>query len=315
MQMDKSERIRLIQQVRDELDAQPWEDMHLILGEFGFERLGDGLEVEPLTNTLSRGSDDDLISIASHFTAQSLPTEITPAADPSEPIQPLLVFASHLADHRALAGQVADELQRWGIELFVAHTSIEPDQEWFDEIIKKLDEANAGVAFLHQGFKESAWCDQEIGWLLGRRVPTFSLMFDQAPYGPLGQRQAIRVRDDMDSEAIAAALIESMMGRTELHASLASSFVDAMRHSRAFNRTDRIWRHLRDLRNLNAEQCATLFRALEQNTQVYWAASPWDNGSSYQYVVPAFLAKQPGYQAVQTDVEAYIARLAARDAD
>ncbi|MCL1899182.1 MAG: hypothetical protein FWG11_01440 [Promicromonosporaceae bacterium] len=40
--------------------------------------------------------------------------------------QPLSIFASHLATHRDLVGQVAAELMKWGIEMFVATSTSSP---------------------------------------------------------------------------------------------------------------------------------------------------------------------------------------------
>lgn len=79
------------------------------------------------------------------------------------------MFGSHLSEHTVLVGAVRDQLLRYGIELFVAHDTIEHDKLWQDEIEKALDRAHAGLVFVHQGLRESAWCDQEIGWLQGLR--------------------------------------------------------------------------------------------------------------------------------------------------
>ncbi len=63
-------------------------------------------------------------------------------------------------------GSVAAALDRYGIELFVAHEDIEPDREWKDEILNALGTTDGSVAFLHQEFKTSDWCGQEVGWHL-----------------------------------------------------------------------------------------------------------------------------------------------------
>jgi hypothetical protein len=55
------------------------------------------------------------------------------------------VFGSHLSEHTVLVGAVRDQLLRYGIELFVAHDTIEHDKLWQDEIEKALDRAHAGL--------------------------------------------------------------------------------------------------------------------------------------------------------------------------
>jgi len=217
----------------------------------------------------------------------------TPNVDGSRSPEPLLIFASHQSHHRALVGQVADELKWFGVTLFVAHVSIEPDRLWREEILRTLDRADAGVSFLHKEFKASDWCDQETGWLLGRRVPVISLKFDLTPYGPLGERQAINAVG-LPPKAIATSVLDVLEARTELHPTLASSLVEAMNASRSFNTTDHVWERLRKLRNLDTAQCGHLLDAVENNSQVLWAGSPHDGGNPYTEVVHAFVAEQPG---------------------
>jgi hypothetical protein len=48
------------------------------------------------------------------------------------------VFGSHLSEHTVLVGAVRDQLLRYGIELFVAHDTIEHDKLWQDEIERLL---------------------------------------------------------------------------------------------------------------------------------------------------------------------------------
>ncbi len=43
---------------------------------------------------------------------------------------------------------------------------------------------------MHDGFKESNWTDQEVGFAMGRGLPVFSIRFDQDPYGFIGRFQA-----------------------------------------------------------------------------------------------------------------------------
>jgi hypothetical protein len=89
--------------------------------------------------------------------------------------QPLFIFGSHLAAQRALVGAVGEQLSRYGIELFVAHDSIDHDALWQAEIEKALDRADAGLVFLHDGFSESAWCDQEVDGSWGGTCPSWHL--------------------------------------------------------------------------------------------------------------------------------------------
>lgn len=313
--MDRSERIRLIAELRDELGELSYDDAELVMEEFGFGFMPtNDWEFErarELGRLLRAATDDDLVSLGSHLSSETVEDAahgVTRAASGSR--RPLALFASHQSSHKALVGSVAAALDRYGVELFVAHEDIEPDREWKDEILKALGTTDGGVAFLHQEFKGSDWCGQEVGWLLGRGVPVVSLKFDLAPYGPLGERQAIPAAGK-DAPALAEALLDVLEARPELHGGLASSLVKAMRESRSFKNTDEVWERLRKLRNLDEEQCRVLLGAVEDNTQVYWASSPHDSGRAYADVVRKFLRQQPGSPAGEAELDGYDAEQSA----
>jgi TIR domain len=102
----------------------------------------------------------------------------------------LRVFVSHLATERVFAGRLQEALLEFAISTFIAHNDIEPTQEWQIQIETALATCDALVALLHDGFHESKWTDQEIGFAMGRGVPTFSVRCGQDPYGFIGRFQA-----------------------------------------------------------------------------------------------------------------------------
>lgn len=302
--MDKSTRIRLIREVRACLLDLDWDEQQLVLSEFQFP-LPEGNRT--LLWALAQGEDDALLAIASHFTVEASATSDMRSAPRPSPGK-LIVFASHLSSQGRLVGAVEASLALLGVQLFVAHISIEPDKEWRDEILKTLDTCHAAIMFVHRGFKDSQWCPQEAGWLLGRRIPVFSLKFDETPTGPLGERQAIDA-SKMSPEAMASSIMDLMIGRSELHNHLATSFSVAMDQALHFSTTDLIWDRLRSLRNLDEDQCRTLMKALQSNSQVYRARSPYDDGRPYKQVISDFLQLQPGVDAVRATLDSYIANL------
>ena len=70
--------------------------------------------------------------------------------------------------------------------------SIQASEEWQAVIETALLTCDAMAVFLHTGFKESNWCDQEVGLALARRVPVLPLNIDVDPYGFMGKLQAAR---------------------------------------------------------------------------------------------------------------------------
>ena len=304
--LSTEDRLRLILEVSDELQDgdMPWDRVNVILGAYGIAAHDPSEYQASVAETVSKATDDQLVGV-SKFLKLEVPTFGAPAALDTtvRTAQPLFVFASHLAAHRSLVGAVGEELLRYGVTLFVAHDSIADDAAWHLEIEKGLDTAHAGVVFLHEGFRASAWCDQEVGWLLGRHVPVLPFNFGITPYGPLGKLQAGPERSS-DPQDIAERILERLRSQPALNASLCASLVGAMLKSRSFNRTDRIWSILRVL-NCDADQCAQLLDAIKNNNQVYGASSPHDSGRPYREVILEYIRDQPESAAIANDIDAY----------
>ena len=101
------------------------------------------------------------------------------------------MFISHLTDDKLFAGDLKRVLGTLGISCFVAHEDIEPTKVWQDEIVKALASSDALCAIVSPGLVNSKWCDQEVGFALGRDILCISLMNGEKPYGILGMSQGI----------------------------------------------------------------------------------------------------------------------------
>ena len=102
------------------------------------------------------------------------------------------LFISHVSDYHKLASDLAGELrERYGVHRFVAHADIAPTEDWQNEIQTSLQSMDALVALLTPGFSESFWCNQEVGWALGRWSLAVSVRLGEGPRGFVGRFQAI----------------------------------------------------------------------------------------------------------------------------
>jgi len=102
------------------------------------------------------------------------------------------LFLSHLASFKKQTTMLQAALKRYAISSFVAHVDIEPSKEWQEEIESALHTMDALVAVLMPGFKESNWCDQEVGFAVGRGVLVVPLRRELDPYGFIGKYQGIQ---------------------------------------------------------------------------------------------------------------------------
>ena len=85
------------------------------------------------------------------------------------------IFLSHISTFKAQAAELKDRLRLFGVSCFVAHQDIEPETEWQNEIEVALASMHGFVAMLSDGFHESNWTDQEVGFAFARQVPRVAL--------------------------------------------------------------------------------------------------------------------------------------------
>jgi hypothetical protein len=166
------------------LAKRDWPEMDLILEQFKMITRDewDGDKKSYSLAMIRYSQDDDLGQLHQYLTGHG---ELEGITDGPHPWRDggLRLFMSHLAIHQAEVGKIADRLALYGVDGFMAHTSIEPSAEWQDVIESALRSCDAMAVFLQSGFHESDWCDQEVGFVMARRVPVLPLRYDLNPYG------------------------------------------------------------------------------------------------------------------------------------
>jgi hypothetical protein len=318
--LDKKSRVRLAFQILDRFNDRDldwdFESINLVLRTYGLSVLARDYEGPSLHDIVGDATDEELLELAEYFSLET-PEDAAPKSQVATvgAARPLVVFGSHLSDHKVLVGAIRTELLSYGIDLFVAHDTIAHDKLWQDEIEKALDLADAGLVFVHKGLRDSAWCDQEVGWLQGRHVPVMAFRFDETPYGFFAKYQAQPVPPNATASQIAEMTVDRIASWPDLAAGFAASLVSAMTSSPNFATTDAVWKRLRELPSLDADLCAKLLEATKTNTQIFWANSPWDAGGEYKRVIPAFLRLQPGGAVIASDINAYSDYLDVQEAE
>lgn len=305
------ERIRLLRDTASELVSLRLDDVNLLLYEAGLfeistdEWYGEDHHFEPNDRDRAR-----LVMVrirdSGTSTLQSMGTAIRQVFTGSDSVEraggtepeALELFASHLTKHRALVHGVGEVLERFGIRLFVAHDHIEPDAEWQTEIEAALTRAAGGVVFMHPGYNESPWCDQEAGWLLGRGVPIRTLMYQRkAPYGPLGKRQALEITAEMTATDVGRALLSWAKEQPALEGRFVTSITRALGTAWNFDAAAQMWSHLADVTSMSATQVANVASALRDNNQLtgeYRVVGP-EYGRWLPELIITQLLVQPGY--------------------
>lgn len=119
-------------------------------------------------------------------------------------------FISHLSQDSKYAMKLRNELSKYSIDCFVAHEDIKPTEEWQDEIDKALQTMDFFISMHTEGFAESVWCQQEIGYALAREVKIIPIKFDgkEDPKGFIARFQALFKGQTMLAPDLAKEIVE-----------------------------------------------------------------------------------------------------------
>jgi hypothetical protein len=193
MSLSPSQRVSLIKVIAERLGKENWSLIDVTLSQFSADTSDSwvGSAESYVLQMVQQAPDQTLIDLAQRVGYRFDEPASPPGVDPSFWRKDMLrVFVTHLAAHRAYAGELQEALLRYGISSFVAHNDIEPTLEWQVQIETALATCDALVALLHDKFHASYWTDQEIGFAMGRGVPVFAVRLGETPYGFIGRFQA-----------------------------------------------------------------------------------------------------------------------------
>lgn len=140
------------------------------------------------------------------------------------------LFLSHLASFKVQTSRLQSALKKYGISSFVAHEDIEPSREWQNEIESALHTMDALAAILMEGFKESNWCDQEVGFAVGKNVLVIPVRRGLDPYGFIGKYQGIQAKDKTVSE-VADAIFKTLISSPKTRMKMLNALSNAIAQS------------------------------------------------------------------------------------
>jgi TIR domain len=184
MQLSPSQRLTLLKEIAVRLAVEEWAllDMTLKAYRLPVSDRSDGGKHAYVLEMVAEASNQVLIDLAHHLGFDCIYFVFTSTQVACWGNGMLRLFISHLAKERQLAAELKNSFLKLGISSFVARNDIEPTKEWQDKIEGALASCGVLVALLHQDFHASNWTDQEIGFAMGRGVPTFPVRLGKDPY-------------------------------------------------------------------------------------------------------------------------------------
>lgn len=286
--MEAAERATALRAIVDQLGRGDWDDANVVLEAFGFRTSFEGSFTGSLKayvlNVVSDTDDDTLRGLHAYLT-----TFTQNRADPGcWTAGRLRLFASYRDVHRREVGAVRERVALAGVETFAAHESIEVSKEWQQVIEDALRSCDAAVVFLHSGFRDSVWTDQEVGYCLDRRAPIFLAKYEDDPHGFMGKYQAADC-GGLSPAQIGDLILMWLCDEPRTQAAMAEAATAALILSDSFGQTRLILDCLTRLPAFTADQLRRLENAAATNPQV---ARAFYGSSSAPAVVNRLVAER-----------------------
>jgi len=230
--MNKSDKIELIKKITAKLSSEGSGIIDLTLKQYKIPVLQEfnGNTFDYVLQRVQLGDDDNILELGNHLKIDLQTTD--PDISPSFWRDGYLnLFISHLASDKNNAQSLKNELEKYSISGFVAHSDIEPTKEWQDEIELALRTSDALVALMIPGFHDSKWTDQEIGLALGRDLLIIPVRMGQDPYGFIGKFQAIRFQD---TASLSLEIFESLLKNKKTSKKMTNAIMYLFENSGSF---------------------------------------------------------------------------------
>lgn len=183
------------------------------------------------------------------------------------------LFLSHKAEVKTQAAELKKHFQLLGVSCFVAHEDIHPTKEWQNEIENALDSMDALVALMTEGFHDSLWTDQEVGFAFGRGVPIVSVKLGRDPYGFIGKFQALSCSWDTAAKEIVKILIK--------HDQMLNAYIKVAQNCHSFDHGNVLAEILSSIEKLSEQQASNMVSAYNENGEL--RGSFGFNGSKPRY--------------------------------
>ncbi|WP_303323632.1 toll/interleukin-1 receptor domain-containing protein [Actinomyces radicidentis] len=150
----------------------------------------------------------------------------------------LPIFLSYSEDEEGTraATHLRDALALMHVDAVMARSAIDPGADWEQTIRGHLESSEALVCVGTPGFTSRPWCQQEVGWALGRRIPIMWIQYtrDELPAGFLARTQALDAVDKQSSE-VARALLAWLARASGTRDAVAETLVSALEGSESFS--------------------------------------------------------------------------------
>ncbi len=181
---------------------------------------------------------------------------------------PLRIFLSHSSRDKRLAASIQQELTQYGLEVFVAHSDINPSEEWQETILKELKRCHIFMPLLTNSFCTSDWTDQETGIATSELREIMPLAVCVMPYGFIWKHQAFKLKRTRVRESCAQ-IARAIDAKRKLRRTFRKWLINSLRHSWSSDMSIAIMELMEYMEGLSAKTVQDILRVGLHNIQVF----------------------------------------------
>jgi len=185
-------------------------------------------------------------------------------------LNPIIGFFSYKETYpdKAHASKIKVILEKYGIDVFLAHDDIKVTKEWDDEVIKNLKQCDFVLLLLTENFRQSDYTDQETGIAIGLDKEIIPIKVDTDPYGFIDKKQALKLNlNDMEKSCLE--IIQLIKDESNLEEKINNSLIIGIIKSKNFIECNLKCKLLPPLNKLKKKQITSLVNDGIENPQFY----------------------------------------------
>lgn len=250
------------------------QELHLVNGEVLFELNSIDLkQINKIQNFIGEyseqknTSDAQFLKNIDNMTGKTV-SESEAQVFPSDVIK---VFLSYSTKDKKQAGSFKHTLEKYGLDVFLAHEDIRPSEQWQNEIVTRLRECHIFIPLFSSNFPGSKWTDQETGIAFGLKKKVIPVSLDEVnPYGFVGRYQSLKCKGNISTSCtqILEIIVNDPIGSV-----LVEKMIKIFLESGSFNEANELAGFLDRISGFVQRQINEIVYGFLINNQVYLATS------------------------------------------
>jgi len=265
--MKRSDRIHLINKIKDKMDKIDLPMVDLILKQFNLETWSQwqGGKDAYIIESIQKAGNNELLELAEHFAVEyngskNVDTSYWLLTD-------YKIFISHVSNIKTKAMALKTELNKYNIKSFVAHEDIEPTKEWKKEIENALHTMDALVALITEDFSDSDWTEQEVGFALGAGKLVIPIRAGRDPYGLFGHLQGLQGKGKYP-KPLAGEIVDILISNPISSQKYLTHLVDKFKMSDSYNETRETVKLLEKYNHIPEQLMLDILESCDKNRQI-----------------------------------------------